>query len=88
MSSLPTPPGTQITSSGGQPANVTVGVSVSTESVAIGSMRFQIRCTFAPGMLENTCTGPVRSSCVSFGNSKRPICSGADIGKSPKNFQD
>ena len=38
-----------------------------------GSMRFQIRCNFAPGTLENTCTGPVRSSWVTFGNTRKPI---------------
>ena len=67
MSSLPTPPGTQITSSCGQSAKLMVGVSVNTESLATGSIRFQIRCTTAPGTLENTCSGPVRSSWVSFG---------------------
>ena len=60
MSSVPTPPGTQITSSCGQSAKVMVGVSISTESLGTGSIRFQIRCTFAPGTLENTCTGPVK----------------------------
>jgi len=34
MSSVPIPPGTQITSSCGQSAKVVVGVSVSTESLA------------------------------------------------------
>src|SRR3981081_2345467 len=57
MSSVPSPPGTQITSSCGQSAKLIVGVSVSTESLATGSIRFQIRCTFAPGTLENTCKG-------------------------------
>src|SRR4051812_43845756 len=79
MSSVPAPPGTQITSSCGQSANVMVGVKVITESLATGSMRFQIRCTLAPGTLENTCRGPVRSSWVSFGNRTRPICNGADM---------
>ena len=51
MSSVPPPPGTQITSSCGQSANVMVGVSTNTESVATGSIRFQIKCTFAPGRL-------------------------------------
>jgi hypothetical protein len=73
MSSVPAPPGTQITSSCGQSAKVTVGVSTSTESLGTGSIRFQIRCTLAPGTLENTCTGPVRSSWVTFGNMTRPI---------------
>src|SRR5436309_12187326 len=79
ISSVPNPPGTQITSSCGQSAKVMVGVSVSTESLATGSIRFQIRCTFAPGTLEKTCTGPVRSSWVTFGNITRPICSGSDM---------
>src|SRR5438128_2167344 len=79
MSSVPTPPGTQITSSCGQSANVVVGIRVITESLATDSIRFQIRCTLAPGTLENTCKGPVRSSWVSFGNSTRPICNGADV---------
>src|SRR6185437_202629 len=83
MSSLPAPPGTQITSSCGQSANVVVGVNVSTESLGTGSIRFQIRCTLAPGTLENTCKGPVKSSWVTFGKITRPICSGADIGKPP-----
>jgi hypothetical protein len=73
MSSVPTPPGTQITSSCGQSAKVVVGVSVSTESLGTGSIRFQIRCSFAPGTLENTCTGPVRSSWVTLGNTSMPI---------------
>jgi hypothetical protein len=50
-----------------------VGVSVNTESLATGSMRFQIKWTLAPGTLENTCTGPVRSSWVTRGNITRPI---------------
>ncbi len=73
MSSVPSPPGTQSTSSCGQSAKVTVGVSIITESLVTGSIRFQIKCTLAPGMLENTCSGPVKSSCVTFGNSTRPI---------------
>jgi hypothetical protein len=73
MSSVPSPPGTQITSSCGQSAKLIVGVSTSAESLATGSMRFQIRCTFAPGTLENTCSGPVRSSWVTLGNTRRPI---------------
>ena len=81
MSSVPAPPGTQITSSCGQSAKVVVGVSVSTESLATGSIRFQIRCSFAPGTLENTCTGPVRSSWVTLGKITRPIWSGADMGR-------
>ena len=79
MSSVPTPPGTQITSSCGQSAKVTVGVIAITESLATGSMRFQIRCTLAPGTLENTCSGPVKSSWVTRGNSTIPICRAADI---------
>ncbi len=51
MSSVPAPPGTQITSSCGQSAKVVVGVSISTESLGTGSIRFQIRCTLAPGTL-------------------------------------
>jgi hypothetical protein len=39
-SSVPKPPGTQKTSSCGQSAKVTVGVSTSTESLATGSIRF------------------------------------------------
>src|SRR5450631_4192402 len=81
MSSVPKPPGTQITSSCGQSAKVMVGVSIITESLATGSIRFQIRCTFAPGTLENTCKGPVKSSWVTFGKSTRPISSGADMMK-------
>jgi len=54
MSSVPAPPGTQITSSGGQSAKLMVGVSTSTVSVGTGSIRFQTRCTSAPGRLENT----------------------------------
>ena len=73
MSSVPTPPGTQITSNCGQSAKVTVGVNVSTESQATGSIRFQIRCTWAPGTLENTCTGPVKSSWVTLGKITTPI---------------
>src|SRR5437016_1119466 len=80
MSSVPKPPGTQITSSCGQSAKVVVGVSISTESLVTGSIRFQIRCTFAPGRLENTCNGPVKSSWVTRGNSTRPICSGVGVG--------
>ena len=67
MSSVPTPPGTQITSSCGQSAKVIVGVIAITESLGTGSIRFQIRCTFAPGTLENTCSGPVKSSWVTRG---------------------
>ena len=63
-----------------------VGVSVSTESLGTGSIRFQIRCTLAPGTLENTCNGPVKSSWVTFGNITRPICSGADIGRAFRDF--
>jgi hypothetical protein len=73
MSSVPAPPGTQTRSSCGQSAKVVVGVSTITESLATGSIRFQIRCTRAPGTLENTCSGPVKSSCVTFGNTTRPI---------------
>ena len=47
-----------------------------------GSMRFQIRCTFAPGRADNTCSGPVRSSWVTFRKQqqtdlqrRRPSCS-------------
>jgi hypothetical protein len=36
---------------------VTVGVIVSTESLVTGSIRFQIRCTWRPARLENTCSG-------------------------------
>ena len=79
MSSVPSPPGTQITSSCGQSAKLIVGVIVSTESLGTGSIRFQIRCTSAPGTLENTCSGPVKSSCVTLGNSTIPIWSGADM---------
>ena len=43
-----------------------VGVSASTESLGTGSIRFQIRCTLAPGTLENTCSGPVKSSWVTL----------------------
>ena len=52
-----------------------------------GSIRFQIRCTLAPGTLENTCNGPVKSSWVTFGNSTRLTArseSGADIVTSEK----
>ena len=49
MSSVPNPPGTQITSSCGQSAKVMVGVIVSTESLVTGSIRFQIRCTLRAG---------------------------------------
>ncbi len=80
MSSVPSPPGTQMTSSCGQSAKVVVGVSTSTESLVTGSIRFQIRCTLAPGRLENTCSGPVKSSWVTLGNSTRPICSGVGVG--------
>ena len=66
MSSVPKPPGTQMTSSCGQSAKVVVGVSISTESLVTGSIRFQIRCTLAPGRLENTCNGPVKSSWVTL----------------------
>jgi len=79
MSSVPKPPGTQMTSSCGQSAKVIVGVNVNTESEATGSIRFQIRCTLAPGRLENTCNGPVKSSWVTFGNRTRPIWRGADM---------
>src|SRR4051812_2901382 len=81
-SSVPAPPGTQITSSCGQSAKLVVGVSSSTVSLGTGSMRFQIRWIFAPGTLENTCNGPVKSSWVTFGNSRMPICSGSDIATS------
>jgi len=50
-----------------------LGVSINTESVGTGSIRFQTRCTCASGMLENTCKGPVKSSWVTRGNSARPI---------------
>jgi len=73
MSLIPAPPGTQITSSCGQSAKVMVGVSIITVSVGTGSIRFQIRCTFAPGTPENTCSGPVKSSCVTLGNTRSPI---------------
>jgi hypothetical protein len=73
MSSVPNPPGTQMTSSCGQSAKVVVGVSTSTESLVTGSIRFQIKCSLAPGRLENTCNGPVKSSWVTLGNSTRPI---------------
>jgi len=53
-----------------------VGVSIITESLGTGSIRFQIRWILAPGTLENTWSGPVKSSWVTFGNSTRPICSG------------
>ena len=43
MSSVPNPPGTQMTSSCGQSAKVVVGVSTSTESLVTGSIRFQIK---------------------------------------------
>ena len=66
MSSVPNPPGTQITSSCGQSAKLVVGVSTMTELLGTGSMRFQIRCSFAPGTLENTCRGPVKSSWVTL----------------------
>src|SRR6266496_434169 len=69
-----------MTSSCGQSAKVVVGVSTSTESLVTGSIRFQIKCTLAPGRLENTCNGPVKSSWVTFGNSTRPICSGVGVG--------
>lgn len=85
---MPPPPGTQITSSCGQSANVVVGVSVSTESLGTGSIRFQIRCSFAPGTEENTCKGPVKSSWVTRGNTKRPIWSGDDMGRSSKDELD
>src|SRR6188474_1935871 len=80
MSSVPNPPGTQMTSSCGQSAKVVVGVSTSTLSLVTGSIRFQIKCTLAPGRLENTCNGPVKSSWVTRGNSTRPICSGVGVG--------
>src|SRR5882724_4570968 len=80
MSLVPAPPGMQITSSCGHSANVVVGVSAITESVGTGSMRFQIRCTLAPGTAENTCSGPVKSSWVTFGKMSSPICRGSDIG--------
>ena len=35
--------------------------------------------SFAPGMDENTCKGPVKSSWVTRGNTKRPIWSGDDM---------
>ena len=72
-SAAPAPPGTQITSSGGQSAKLAVGITVSGVSVATGSIRFQIKCTFASGTLENTCKGPVKSSWVTFGNTTIPI---------------
>jgi hypothetical protein len=83
MSSVPIPPGTQTTSSCGQSAKVIVGVITITESLVTGSIRFQIRCTLAPGMLEKTCSGPVKSSCVTRGNSTIPICSGSDMASAP-----
>jgi hypothetical protein len=84
MSSVPTPPGTQITSSCGQSAKVVVGVKVSTVSLRIGSIRFQIRCTLALGTRENTCKGPVKSSWVTIGNSTMPICNGVDMARPPR----
>jgi len=57
MSSVPTPPGTQIPSSCGQSANVIVGVSVITESILTGSILFpdQVPWRRHAG---NTCNGP------------------------------
>ena len=76
---MPPPPGTQITSSCGQSANVMVGVSVSTESLGTGSMRLPDQVQLRAGDVENTCNGPVKSSWVTRGNTKRPIWSGADM---------
>src|SRR5271154_5826432 len=52
MSSVPAPPGTQITSSGGQSAKLMVGNTVSTVSLATGSIRFPGRCTGVSGQPE------------------------------------
>src|SRR5579859_3505001 len=87
MSSVPMPPGTQITSSCGQSAKVVVGLSVSAVSLATGSMRFQIRCTFAFGIRDTTCSGPVKSSWVTRGNNTNPICSWSAISRFSAGFE-
>ena len=49
----PTPPGTQITSSGGVSAKVVSGSRTRPVTETMGARSFQIRRTFAPGMEAN-----------------------------------
>ncbi|MNP22083.1 hypothetical protein D3C76_1147350 [compost metagenome] len=70
----PLPPGTQITSSAGQSSKVTVGLSISPVLAVMGIRSFQIRCTFTSGSDARTSYGPVRSSCCTCGNNRKPIC--------------
>ncbi|KGW86174.1 DJ-1/PfpI family domain protein [Burkholderia mallei] len=66
------PPGTQITSSGGQSSNVAFGASTSPLLDATGSRVFHTSRTVTPGSDANTSCGPVRSSCCTCGNNSNP----------------
>jgi hypothetical protein len=61
------PPGTQMRSSGGQSAKVVVGMSASPQSLGTGAMVLAAMWVVESGSRARTCSGPVKSSCVSSG---------------------
>src|SRR5215471_8976542 len=76
----PLPPGTQMTSSCGHSAKLVVGTIFQPLAVATGSVVFHTRCSAVSGTSPKTSAGPVRSSCVTSGKRRRPICKGWVMG--------
>jgi len=69
----PGPPGTTSTSSCGQSASAVSATNAMPVSAVTGPVAFQSSRTFASGTRASTSNGPVMSSWVRRGNSRKPI---------------
>ena len=58
---------------GGHSLKVVVGTSASAASDGTGSRVFATMCVVEFGSRDRTWSGPVKSSCVRFGKSTKPI---------------
>src|SRR5262249_6332820 len=66
------PPGMQMRSRVGQLSNVQVGTNPSPQSLGTGARDLATTWVVDCGSLARTCNGPVRSSCVRWGNMRNP----------------
>ena len=73
-SATPTlPPGMQIRSSVGQEPKGHVGTRLRPQSLGTGAVDLATMCVAASGNRARTCSGPVKSSCVSCGKMTNPM---------------
>src|SRR5437016_5111372 len=79
-SATPTlPPGTQIRSRLGHDAKAQVGKKLRPQSLGTGSADLATMCVAASGNRARTCSGPVKSSCVSCGKITKPMFEGGHL---------